>query len=382
MTLGQAFTDEQEAFRAAIRDFAARECGTAEQRKALTGDGEHHHNRELYERIGELGWIGVALPEEYGGGGAGIVEQCLMLEEAHAGGLPIGGIRTSLIVAGNYERGASDEQKDRMLRDVSAGRVEAIAMSEPEAGSDVAAIRCKATRTDDGFVVNGQKTWCSNAHFADNILLVCRTHSNGSKHDGLTMLEVPRDAPGLELSRITTMNGRDTNDVFLTDCVVPESAVVGDVDNAWKLLMGGLNLERLILAASMLGVARRTLHLTLDYIKERTQFGKPVGSFQTIKHRFADLATELQCCELLVYAVAHRIDEDPQTMLPREASMAKLKVTEVARRLTLDCVQMMGGYGYAHEYEIEHSARQAIGATIYGGTNEIQREIISRTFGL
>jgi alkylation response protein AidB-like acyl-CoA dehydrogenase len=269
-----------------------------------------------------------------------------------------------------------------MLRDVSAGRVEAIAMSEPEAGSDVAAIRCKATRTDDGFVVNGQKTWCSNAHFADNILLVCRTHSNGSKHDGLTMLEVPRDAPGLELSRITTMNGRDTNDVFLTDCVVPESAVVGDVDNAWKLLMGGLNLERLILAASMLGVARRTLHVTLDYIKERTQFGKPVGSFQTIKHRFADLATELQCCELLVYAVAHRIDEDPQTMLPREASMAKLKVTEVARRLTLDCVQMMGGYGYAHEYEIEHSARQAIGATIYGGTNEIQREIISRTFGL
>jgi isovaleryl-CoA dehydrogenase len=132
----------------------------------------------------------------------------------------------------------------------------------------------------------------------------------------------------------------------------------------------------------MLGVARRALDQTLSYIRERKQFGKPIGSFQTIKHRFADLATELECCQLLVYAVARQIDQDPDTMLPREASMAKLKVTEVARRLTLDCVQMMGGYGYAQEYEVEQAARQSIGSTIYGGTNEIQREIISRTFGL
>jgi alkylation response protein AidB-like acyl-CoA dehydrogenase len=189
---------------------------------------------------------------------------------------------------------------------------------------------------------------------------------------------VPRESDGLELARIETMNGRDTNDVFFDDCFVPAENVVGGVDNAWKQLMGGLNLERLLLSAAMLGVARRALGEALRYVKERRQFGQTIGSFQVIKHRIADLATELECCELLTYDVARKVDADPETMLPREASMVKLKVTEVAQRVTIDCVRMMGGYGYATEYEVERLARQSIGATIYGGTNEIQREIIAK----
>jgi len=146
--------------------------------------------------------------------------------------------------------------------------------------------------------------------------------------------------------------------------------------------MAGLNVERLILAAMMLGIGQRAFDDVLAYVKERKQFGRPIGSFQTISHRLADLATELECCRLLVYDVAQKVDEDPSQMLPREASMAKLKVTETAKKVSLEGMQMMGGYGYASEYDMERHVRATLVSTIYGGTSEIQREIISKTLGL
>jgi alkylation response protein AidB-like acyl-CoA dehydrogenase len=178
------------------------------------------------------------------------------------------------------------------------------------------------------------------------------------------------------------MGGKEVNDVFLTDCFVPESAVVGKVDQAWPQLMAGLNAERLILAASMLGRGRRAFDDAVAYVKERKQFGKPVGSFQALKHRIADLATELDCCELLIYRVAAMADEAPERMLPREASMAKLKTTETAKQVALEGMQMMGGYGYALEYDMESHLRATVISTVFGGTSEIQRDIIGKTFGL
>jgi alkylation response protein AidB-like acyl-CoA dehydrogenase len=178
------------------------------------------------------------------------------------------------------------------------------------------------------------------------------------------------------------MGGDETNDVFFTDCRVPETAVVGEVGGAWKLLMTGLSIERLIIAALMLGHARRALDDLLAYVTQRKQFGQTIGSFQAIKHRIADLATEVECCQLLTYAVARKVDEDPTTMLAREASMAKLKVTEVAKRVALEGMQMMGGYGYATEYDMEGHVRKSLVTTILGGTSEIQREIIAKTYGL
>jgi alkylation response protein AidB-like acyl-CoA dehydrogenase len=238
-------------------------------------------------------------------------------------------------------------------------------------------------RQNGGFVINGQKTWISNAHFTDNILLVCRTRSTPNKHEGMTMLLVPREAEGVEIRGIDTLAGhQEVNDVFFTDTHVPEDAVLGQVDQAWMQLMAGLNVERLILAALLLGVGERALDDLLGYVKERKQFGKAIGSFQTIKHRIADLATELECCRLLVYDVASRVDADPQALFPREASMAKLKVTETAKRVALEGMQLMGGYGYATEYDMHGHVRRSLAATIYGGANEIQREIISKTYGL
>jgi alkylation response protein AidB-like acyl-CoA dehydrogenase len=260
--------------------------------------------------------------------------------------------------------------------------VYAIAMSEPEAGSDVGNLSCRAERSNGGYVINGQKTWITGAHAADHILLVCRTSRTEDKHFGLTMISVPRDAEGLEIRGIETMGGREVNDMFFTDYYVPEERVVGRPDQAWMQLMAGLNNERLIIAAQALGMAERAFEETLAYVKERKQFGKTIGSFQTIAHRLADLATEIECTRHLVYGVAEAVQANPGKMLPREASMAKLKATETAKRTALEGMQMMGGYGYATEYDMERHVRHTIVTTIYGGTSEIQREIISRSLGL
>jgi isovaleryl-CoA dehydrogenase len=332
--------------------------------------------------MADLGWLGVALPEAYGGAGGGLVDMCLFLQETARGMVPIGGFGVSSIVAGAYERFGTEEQKQAMLGGIAGGTVEAIAMSEPEAGSDVGNLKCKAERSNGGYVVNGQKTWISEAHLAGHILLVCRTDANGSKHEGLTMLSVPADADGVEIRPIETMGGEIVNDVFFTDCDVDGDRLLGQEGNGWNQLMAGLNVERLILAALMLGTAERAFDDLLAYVKERKQFGRPIGSFQALKHRIADLATEIECCRLLTYDVAAQVDANPGAMFPREASMAKLKVTEVAKKVALEGMQMMGGYGYASEYDMEGHVRRTLVSTIYGGTSEIQREIVAKTYGL
>ena len=311
-----------------------------------------------------------------------MVDLCLFLEEMAYGQIPIAGFSVTAITAGAYERFGTDAQKEEILGGIARGAVEAIAMSEPEAGSDVGALRCKAVRENGGYTINGQKTWISEAHVADHILLVCRTDDSGSKHEGLTMLSIPKGTEGVEIRGIDTMGGRVVNDVFFDNCHVPAGNLLGTEGKAWMQLMAGLNVERLIIAAQSLGLAQRAMDDTLVYVKERKQFGRPIGSFQTISHRLADLATELECSRLLTYDVAARVDANPDELFPREASMAKLKVTETAKKISLEGMQMMGGYGYATEYDMERHVRTTLVSTIYGGTSEIQREIIAKTMGL
>ncbi|MFG2157082.1 acyl-CoA dehydrogenase family protein [Streptomyces olivaceus] len=370
--MGSRLTEEQSAFAAAVRDFAKRECGTRQQRDALTGAGRAAHSPRLYARLAELGWLGVCLPEEYGGSGGGLADACLFLEETSYGMVPAGGFVTTVIAAKAYER---------LLCGAAGGDVLSIAMSEPEAGSDVGALRCRARRAADGaWVIDGQKTWISNAHWAKSILLVARTGED--KHGGLTMFHLPAGTPGVEVRGIETMGGREVNDVFLTDVRLSADAVVGRVDDGWRQLMAGLNHERLFLASSMLGLARRAFDDALVHVREREQFGRPVGSFQALRHRVADLATEIECTRLLVREVALDCDARPDRLFPREASMAKLKATEIAKRAALEGMQMMGGYGYATEFDMERHLRAAVVSTVYGGTSEIQRDVIGKTYGL
>ena len=380
----RAASEEKAAFREALRDFSRRECGTREQRERLNGDGSVvlPHNDSLYNELSKLGYLGCCFPEAYGGAGGDTTDACIMMEETSYGLLPVHGISTSYIAAKTVEKFGSDEQKRDFIGGVCRGDVAAISMSEPEAGSDVGGLKCRADRVDGGYVVNGQKTWTSNAERASRILLICRTDPAGAKHKGISMLDVPGDAHGLTVRPINTMGGPIVNDVFFDDVFVPDDRLVGIEGQAWMQLMAGLNFERLVTAAAQLGRGQRAFDDALAYVKERKQFGRPIGTFQAIAHRIADLATELECCRLLVYDVARKTDQQPDVLLPREASMAKLKVSEVTRRMALEGMQMMGGYGYTTEFDMEAHVRATLPATIVAGTSEVQRDIIAKTFGL
>jgi alkylation response protein AidB-like acyl-CoA dehydrogenase len=375
-------TDEQRDFVSAIRDFCQRECGTQEQREQLTDHHAEHHNAGLYKQMAELGWLGITIPEEYGGSGGTMLDACLFMEETSRGMAPIAGYATTLIVAGATRRFGSDEQKQRVLGGISKGSVEAIAMTEPESGSDVGSLSTEAVPSNGGWVLNGQKVFISNAHISDHVLVVCRTTKGENKHEGLSMIFVPAGTDGMEMKPIDTMGGRDTNTVYFNDCEVPAEQLLGEQDHGWTQLMAGLNTERLILAATMLGIGQRAFDDALSYAKERKQFGRPIGSFQALQHRFADLATDLEAARLMTWWVASLNDEDPDRMLPKEASMVKLFVTETAQRVALEGMQMMGGYGYSSEYDMERLVRSTLVSTIYGGTSEIQRGIIAKTLGL
>ena len=377
-----SLSDEQRNFVAAIRDFCAKETGTPEQREKLTDGYTEQHNFEIYKQMADLGWLGVTIPEEYGGSGGSMLDACLFMEETSRGLAPINGYATTLIVAGTTKRFGTEEQKQKVLGGIASGSVEAIAMTEPESGSDVGSLTTDARRSNGGFVINGQKVFISNAHISDHVLVVCRTTKTDDRHEGLSMLSVPHDTPGMEITRMDTMGGREISTVYLTDCEVPEDALLGEADRGWPQLMAGLNVERLILAATNLGVGQRAFDDALAYSKERKQFGQPIGSFQALQHRFADLASELQAARLMTHWVATLTDEDPDRMLPAEASMVKLFVTETAQKAALAGMQMMGGYGYSSEYDMERLVRTALVSTIYGGTSEIQRGIIAKTLGL
>ncbi|MEX2194441.1 MAG: acyl-CoA dehydrogenase family protein [Thermoleophilaceae bacterium] len=364
-----SLSDEQRHFVESIRDFCARE-------QALGFE-------ETTQRLGELGWWGLNIDGAYGGSEGSFLDATLFLEETARGqSEPSGAYGVTLIVVGQLNKFGTEEQKQDLLGRVAKGGVLAIAMSEPEAGSDVGSLRTKARLEDGEWVLDGSKMWCSYAHKSSHILVVCRTQQSENKHEGLSMIFVPRDAEGLTVTPIPTLGGEETNELHLDGVRVPEGALLGTDGNGWIQLMAGLNNERVILAAQALGLAQRAFDDALAYVKERKQFGRPIGSFQAQQHRFAQLATELAQARLLVRWVAGLTDEDPGRMLPQEASMAKLACTELAKKCALEGMQAMGGYGYATEYPMERHLRNAVVTTIFGGTSEIQKNIIAKTLGL
>ena len=374
-------SDEQQQFVESIRDFCARELA-GEKLSQLTNGFTDPHNHEIARRMAELGWYGLGIPEEYGGSGGSFLDMTLFLEEFSRGQAPVAAYGVTAIVVGALNRFGTEEQKRDLLGRVAEGGTLAIAMSEPESGSDVASLKTSAVRDNGEWVLNGSKMWCSFAHKASHVLVVCRSEKTENKHEGMSMILVPREAEGFTITPIDTLGGEDTNELHLNEVRVPEDALLGVAGGGWTQLMAGLNNERVILASTALGLAQRAFDDALAYAKERRQFGRPIGTFQAIQHKFAEMATDLARTRLLVRWVARLTDEDPGRMLPQEASMAKLAATELAKRCALDGLQIMGGYGYATEYPMERHLRAAVVTTIYGGTSEIQKNIIAKTLGL
>jgi isovaleryl-CoA dehydrogenase len=373
-----ALSDEQQDFVRALRDFAAKEV----TQEVIEANERDHHSPAMAAKLAELGWWSLCIDEEYGGSGGTFYDAVLFLEEIARGRVPVSGYGVTLIVVGALNKFGSEEQKHELLGNVTRGGVLAIAMSEPDSGSDVASLKTRARLDNGEWLLNGAKMWCSYAHVASHTLIVCRTQEGSERHEGLSMIMVPHDAEGFTITPIKTLGGEETNELHLDNVRVPESALLGIEGNGWTQLMAGLNNERVILSASALGLAQRSFDDALAYAKERKQFGRPVGTFQALQHKFAEMATDLAQARLLVRFVAQLTDQDPTRMLPQEASMAKLACTELAKRCALEGMQIMGGYGYATEYPMERYLRSAVVTTIYGGTSEIQKNIIAKTLGL
>ncbi|GAB3710291.1 acyl-CoA dehydrogenase family protein [Nocardiopsis oceani] len=372
------FTEEQLSLAEAIRGYCAQNTATVAQRDALTGNGTQTTSRQTLADMAELGWLGISLPEKYGGQGGTFVDEVVFLEESSRGLAPVHAYSTGLTAAQTYLRWGSEEQKASICTNLAEGRLEAISLSEPNTGSDLAGVRCKGVRDGRDYVINGQKTWCTAAHLAEHVLLLVRESSSGTRHEGLTLLMVPTSSPGLDIVPIETMEPRTVNELFFKDVRVPASAVVGKSGQGWKQLMRGLSVERLIIAAMSLGAAQRSVDDTVAYLQEREAFGVKLATFQALRHRVADLATDIAMARSFVYDVAAEIDAGLEDSLASRSAMAKSRCTDIAQHAALEGIQMHGGNGFTREYGMEGQLRAAIAPRIYGGANEVQRDIIAK----
>ena len=329
----------------------------------------------------------VHIPEEYDGAGGDALAACIVIDEvarvcAASSLIPaVNKLGTMPLILG-----AGEEQKQKYLTPVARGdAMFSYGLSEREAGSDTASMRCRARRDGDEWVLDGQKSWITNAGVSEYYTVLAVTDPDGPRGGNVSAFVVEKGDPGFSFGapeRKLGIKGSPTRELLFDGTRIPADRLVGAEGTGLKLALRTLDHTRITIGAQAVGIAQGALDQALAYVKERKQFGRPIGSFQSLRHRLADLATEIETSRLLVYDVARRTDADPRQLLPREASMAKLKATETAKRAALEGMQMMGGYGYATEYDMERHVRTALASTIYGGTSEIQRDIIAKTLGL
>ena len=376
------FNDEHRAFQQGVDAFMRREAPLGYALK-LEQDGVYPD--EAMRKLCEQGFLGVSVPKEYGGMGLDAMYHAIMMEtmSRHCDCLAI---TYSMVTWGitNLIKYGTDAQKAHYLPLALQGRMRfAAGITEPNAGSDAASLSLKATRVGDKYVLNGQKIFTSCAHVPDTtIITFARTDSSGPKHRGITALLVPNTTPGLDIRRLKVLGRTSpgTNEVFYTDVEVPASAVLGEVDQGWKVLTGHLVWERAGLAAQYVGMARLAVDLAIQYAKQRVQFGHPIGHFQAIKHMLANMDAEVEAARLLSYRAAWTAAAGKGSI--KEVSEAKLLCTEVLQKVTMEAMQIFGGYGQMPEYHIERLFRAGKLSVIGGGSNEMQRSIIGKELGL
>jgi acyl-CoA dehydrogenase len=376
------FTPDQESLRDHIRQLLDQVCPPAYAERC---DNEGKPPREAYDALARQGWFGLSLPTEYGGMGGSAVDLAILLEEAgrHFEELGIWLFRT--LTYGGYAviQHGTPEQKTTLLPKVLRGELSfCLGLTEPQSGSDAAALTTRATATDGGYVINGQKVFTSGMDISDFCLLVTRTSSTGKKQQGITNFLVDTKLPGIEVRKIKTLGQRaiGTTHVFYNDVKVPASAVLGKVDNGWEAVDAYLWYERLCLSAARTGAAMAAFEYALDYAKTRKQFGQTIGKFQAISHKLADMKVMLDVSRLLVYRFAWLISEGEATR--QDAAVLKLYTAESYKTVSDLGMQILGGYGYCMEYPMQRFFRDSRVAVIGGGTSEIQRNIIAHGLGL
>jgi alkylation response protein AidB-like acyl-CoA dehydrogenase len=375
------FTDEHEQLRESIRAFAVKELAPhAEEWEETTFPDW------VFTRMGELGFLGLDKPEEYGGQGGDYYSALVLAEEivhSNSGGLAMGvAVQTDMAMPPILAFGTEEQKREWAAPAIKGEAILCLGITEPDAGSDVAGIKTRATRTDDGWVINGSKTYITNGHRAHAIVLVTKTDPDAG-YDGFTLFLVPMDAPGVirekRLEKLG-MHASDTALLAFQDVHVPDSAVLGQVGKGFYHIMWELQGERLIGAAGCVAGAQRAFDKTLAYALERTAFGRPIGKFQVTRHKFAEMATKIETARQLVYTTAWRFANGEYPV--REISMAKLHAARIAVEVADECIQIHGGAGYMREYGIERVWRDMRLNRIGAGTDEIMLDVIGRSYGL
>ena len=344
-------------------------------------DRSNQFPRDLWPRFGELGLLGVTVEEEYGGAGLGYLEHCVAMEEVSRGSAAVGlsyGAHSNLAV-NQLRRNGNDAQKRKYLPKLISGEhVGALAMSEPEAGSDVVGMRTRADKKGDRFVLNGSKMWITNGPIADTLIVYAKTDPAAGPR-GISAFIIEKGMKGFSTAQKLDklgMRGSDTCELVFQDCEVPEENVVGKVGEGVKVLMSGLDYERAVLAAGPLGIMQACLDAVIPYVHERKQFGQPIGSFQLVQAKIADMYVTLNASRAYVYTVAKACDRHETTR--EDAAGAILFAAEKATQVALDAIQLLGGNGYINEFPTGRLLRDAKLYEIGAGTSEIRRLLIGR----
>src|SRR5579864_520242 len=366
-----------EMLRKSVSDFAQDRIAP----RAAAIDRDNVFPRELWPEMGALGLHGITVEEEFGGSGLGYLEHCVAMEEISRASAAVGlsyGAHSNLCV-NQISRNASAEQKKRYLPKLISGEhVGALAMSEPGAGSDVVSMRTRADRKGDRYILNGSKMWITNGPLADTVVVYAKTDRTAGAR-GITAFIVEKTfkgfATGKKLDKLG-MRGSDTSEIVFTDCEVPADNVLGVVGNGVNVLMSGLDYERAVLAAGPLGVMQACLDLVVPYLHQRTQFGQPIGRFQLMQAKLADMYVTLNAAKAYAYAVARACDRGETTR--EDAAGAILYAAERATWMALETIQCLGGNGYINDYPAGRLLRDAKLYEIGAGTSEIRRMLIGR----
>jgi isovaleryl-CoA dehydrogenase len=366
-----------DAIRETVRDFASAEIAP----RADEIDRTNTFPRDLWPRMGALGLHGITVEEEYGGTGLGYLEHVIAMEEVSRASASVGlsyGAHSNLCV-NQLRRNGSDAQKRKYLPKLISGEhVGSLAMSEPGAGSDVVSMTTRAEKRGDRYVINGNKFWITNGPEAETLVVYAKTDPNAGSR-GITAFIIERGMKGFSTAQKLDklgMRGSDTCELVFEDCEVPEENVLGQVGRGVNVLMSGLDYERAVLAAGPLGIMQACMDVVMPYIHERKQFGQPIGTFQLVQGKVADMYVTMNACKAYVYAVAKACDRGETTR--EDAAGAILYAAEKATQCALDAIQLLGGNGYINDYATGRLLRDAKLYEIGAGTSEIRRMLIGR----
>jgi alkylation response protein AidB-like acyl-CoA dehydrogenase len=375
--MGQYFSEEHELFRQSVRDFVSKEVAPHVNK----WEEDEMIPRAIFERMGELGFLGINFPESLGGTDNDFWYTVAYLEELAkdtCAGFSAAVSVHQYMATNHILRAGSDYLKEKYLKPSITGKfVGSIAISEPGAGSDVANLRCTAKREGDHYVINGSKTFITNGVYGNFVTVACKTDPAAGL-GGVSLIVVDRGTPGFTTNKLKKMGWKssDTGELFFDNVKVPVANLVGEEGKGFFYIMESFQLERLVAAVLAVAGCERALEMTLKYMHERSVFGKPIAKYQTLRHRIAELATEIEITKRFVYYCCDLFAKG--IFAVKECSMAKMKATELGKTVVDECLQMFGGYGYMAEYPIERGYRDARVGTIVGGTTEIMKEIISK----